>query len=68
MPVEILTPANQLAAFYQRARLAHAQDPDRPDRALCGFPVRHALPVSPESSRCVVCDDLAHRPDFVTRG
>lgn len=56
-----LHPSQVLASFYRRARLAHAQNPDQPDKALCGFPIKHTAPVSPESTRCVVCEDLTRR-------
>lgn len=56
-----------LQVMHKKARLAHAQNPDAPDRALCGWPLQNTLPVSPESARCVVCEDLGRR-SFIERG
>jgi hypothetical protein len=58
--------AELVAAEQRRARLAHAQNPARPEQALCGFPLRKVWPVTKDSMLCAVCRDLAHS-NFINR-
>jgi hypothetical protein len=46
-------------------RIAHAEDPTQPGRALCGRKLS-GKPTSASSERCVVCLDLTRRT-FVGR-
>lgn len=66
MTQTIQTPAS-VANFVERARLSHAENPDRPGNALCGFPVRFARPAGSGSTRCVVCLDLTRSTNFIDR-
>lgn len=46
-------------------RIAHAEDPTQPGRALCGRKL-NGKPTSASAERCVVCIDLTRRT-FVGR-
>jgi hypothetical protein len=46
-------------------RIAHAEDPTQPGRALCGRKL-NGKPTSASAERCVVCLDLTRRT-FVGR-
>jgi hypothetical protein len=47
----------------RRFRIAHAEDPAQPGRALCGTKLT-GTPTSAAAERCVVCQDLARRSFF----
>lgn len=57
----LLEARTPVAVQDKRAQLAHLQNPEKPERALCGMPLNLRRPVSADSARCVVCSDLSRR-------
>lgn len=66
MTQTIQAPAS-VTNFVGRARLSHAENPDRLGTALCGFPLRFVRPAGSGSTKCVVCLDLTRSTNFIDR-